>query len=828
MHAEDSTASFGYWIRRQRQALDLTQAELARRVGCATVTISKLERDERRPSRQIAELLAEKLAVADDQRTRFLAAALGERSVDGLPLASQPVGPPSDDPSAASHLPSTSAPAIQRTNDENTLLTLLADPVIRLITLVGPGGVGKTHLSLRVAEKAVGSFRDGVVFVPLDAVRNPAMVLTALAGSLGVMESRGQSLRDSLLAALEYRRRLLVLDNFEQVVEAAELVAAILQRSPHLKILVTSREALHLKGEQLYPLHPLELPPVNSSVGDLYHSQAVQLFGLRAQAAQPDFVLDDTTAPTVAAICTAVDGLPLAIELAAARLSLFSLTSLLQELNADERSPLRILRTNLRDAPQRHRSLIDTVAWSYDLLTDDEQRLFRRLAVFVGSFSLDAAQTVAGENADILESVHSLVSKSLLVVRSQEDGSRRFAYLQTIRDVALKLLAQSGEEAATRLAHARWYAALAVVAEEKIHSHAQIYWLDRLSTEADNIHAAIGWSIDNDEHELALTFGESLLWFWWIRNLLGIGNYWMKRLLPLLQPSVPLARQAKLYYCAGMIGQLQGEYVEAMPLYETGLAQAQESGSFRVESTIRSQMGWVRTWQRSFDIALSHFEEAIRISEFYNFRWELGSALSLYSNYLARIGRFEEAVHQARRAYDIHQKDGSHWGMSWALIQIAHPLVFLDRIPEARLYTLESRRQSELIKDKLAIGWSLSSLGRIAFLQKEYDEARRAWLEMLELRWERGDIHGVVAGIASVAQVEIQCHRFAQAVALTRVVQKEGARMGAANAGTEWMQPEEIFAAARAALSPEEFATAWAEGEVRSLADVVEELLHPD
>ncbi len=550
MSTTDTTASFGYWLRRQRQALDLTQADLARRVGCATVTVSKMERDERRPSRQMAELLAEHLAVPEEQQVRFLDAALGERAVDVLPLTSQPVAAPeATHPAFQPPLPSSLAPSIPRTGDEERLLTLLENPAIRLVTLTGPGGVGKTHLSLRMAERAADGFRDGAVFVALDATRNPEQVLTTLAGTLGIRESAGQGLRESLLAALSLRRQLLILDNFEQVLDAAELVSALIQNSPHLKILVTSRERLGLSGEQLYPLKPLALPSEESPLNVLSQNPAVQLFALRARSVQLDFVLDDATAPTVAAICAAVDGLPLAIELAAARLSLFSLPSLLRELTGDEHSPLRLLRSQLRDAPQRHRSLTDAVHWSYELLTDDEQCLFRRLAVFVGSFSLDAAQVIANDGADILEGVHSLVAKSLLAPRPQEDGSTRFAYLQTIRDAALALLDESGEARTIHLAHARWYAALAVESEDKVRSWEQLAWLARLKAEADNIHAAIGWSIDSGEYELALTFGESLLWFWWLGNQLGIGNYWVKRLLSLLNPSVPLARQAKGAQC---------------------------------------------------------------------------------------------------------------------------------------------------------------------------------------------------------------------------------------------------------------------------------------
>lgn len=829
MPTTDPTASFGYWMRRRRQALDLTQAELARRVGCATVTVSKMERDERRPSRQMAELLAGHLAVPAEQRERFLAAALGERAVDALPLSNQPAETPASAPPPADppQLPTSLAPSISRNADESGLLALLENPAIRLVTITGPGGVGKTHLSLRVAEQAVEKFRDGAVFVALDATRNPEQVLTTIASTLGVREAAGQGLRESLLTALSLRRQLLLLDNFEQVLDAAELVSELAQGCPHLKILVTSRERLGLSGEQLYPLKPLALPPGDSPLTVLSRNQAVQLFALRAQAVQPDFVLDDITAPTVAAICAAVDGLPLAIELAAARLALFSLPSLLRELTGDDHSPLRLLRSRLRDAPLRHRSLIDAIQWSYDLLTGNEQRLFRRLAVFVGSFSLNAAQAIAGDGADSLEGVASLVAKSLLAPRPQADGSTRYAYLQTIRDVALALLEESGESHAIHLAHARWYAALAVESEEKIRSREQLAWLERMKAGSDNLHAAIGWCIDNGERDLALTFGESLLWFWWLGNQLGIGNYWMKRLLSLLDPSIPPQRQAKVRFCAGLVGQLQGEYVEAVGHYERAIAQAEEGGSPVVAAYSRHHLAWVLTWQGRFPEALSLYAAAIATLEEQQQTWELALALTNLGVCHQRMAEVEKSIHVIRRSVEEFRKSGDRFGISWALSRLAVGLTRSGQIAEARIYAEEGLVHSRGLGDRLAIANILTSLSGIAMAEANFDEFRRLWLEILTLRWPLGDLHGAVSCLGNLAQGELYLKRFVPAVMLTATTLRETKRMGGNSPSSEWMQPDEIISAARAALSPEEFAAAWAEGEARSLADVVEELLHP-
>lgn len=828
MPTTDPTASFGYWMRRRRQALDLTQAELARRVGCATVTVSKMERDERRPSRQMAELLAGHLAVPAEQRERFLAAALGERAVDALPLSNQPAETPASAPPPADppQLPTSLAPSISRNADESGLLALLENPAIRLVTITGPGGVGKTHLSLRVAEQAVEKFRDGAVFVALDATRNPEQVLTTIASTLGVRESAGQGLQESLLAALSHRRQLLVLDNFEQVLDAAELVNALVRACPHLKILVTSRERLGLSGEQLYPLKPLALPTNDGAVA-LSQNPAVQLFVLRARSVQPDFMLDDTTGPTVAAICAAVDGLPLAIELAAARLALFSLPSLLRELTGDDHSPLRLLRSRLRDAPLRHRSLIDAIQWSYDLLTGNEQRLFRRLAVFVGSFSLNAAQAIAGDGADSLEGVASLVAKNLLAPRPQADGSTRYAYLQTIRDAALALLEERGESHAIHLAHARWYAALAVESEEKIRSREQLAWLERMKAGSDNLHAAIGWCIDNGERDLALTFGESLLWFWWLGNQLGIGNYWMKRLLSLLDPSIPPQRQAKVRFCAGLVGQLQGEYVEAVGHYERAIAQAEEGGSPVVAAYSRHQLAWVLAWQRQFPKSLALFEATIATLEEHNQPWELALALTNLGVCYQWMAEVDTSIQNIRRGIEKFRGIGDRFGISWALSQLAIGLTRKGELIEAQVHAEESLLHSRLMADKLQIANSLSPLSGLALAYRNFDEFRRILFEILALKWPLGDLHGAVSCLGNLAQGELYLKRFVPAVMLTATTLRETKRMGGSSPSSEWMQPDEIISAARAALSPEEFAAAWAEGEARSLADVVEELLHP-
>src|SRR5918994_3389242 len=467
-------SDFGGLLRRYRVAEGLTQEELAERAGVSTRGVSDLERGAHvLPRKDTLQLLLDALALAPADRATLVAAA--RRPVTTRARRESDDRPPG--------LPVPLTPLIGRDHAIEAVAALLAQPTIRLLPLTGPGGTGKTRLALAVAEQVAPAFPDGVVFVSLAPVADPALVAPTIAERLGARERADQTLRDALVTHLAGKRLLLVLDNFEHVLPAAPLVAELLGACPALRVLTTSRAALHLSGEHLYSVPPLALPDAGRlpPLEELGQTAAVRLFVDRARAVKSDFTLSEANIPAVVEIVHRLDGLPLALELVAARARALSPAALSVRLH--RRFPL--LTGGAPDLPERQRTLRDTIAWSYDLLRPSEQALFRRLGVFAGGFTLEAAEAVADLNAsfDVLEGMTSLLDTSLLQ-RDEQDAEPRYTMLATIREFALERLTESGEESTTRDRHAGFFLALVERGDPEAGDPA---WLDILEREHDNL-----------------------------------------------------------------------------------------------------------------------------------------------------------------------------------------------------------------------------------------------------------------------------------------------------------------------------------------------------
>jgi len=414
----------------------------------------------------------------------------------------------------------------------------------RLVTLTGAGGCGKTRLALEVAHRQRDRFEDGVGLVPLATLGDPSFVAPAVGRALGLPEAPGRSHREAVALALRDRELLLVLDNFEHLLDAAPLVAEWLMACPGLTVLVTSRERLRLQGEQLYPVPPLSLAvplpqranggtatrlptpltPVASPASPV--PEAVQLFVDRARAVQPGFALVERSAPAVAEICRRLDGLPLAIELVAAQVSLLPPATMLARL---DRRP-QLVAVGPRDLPARQRTLRDTIAWSHDLLSEDERKLFRWLAVFAGGWTLEAATAVCG--FPVLDGLASLADKSLVFRLAPSADEPRYGMLETIRDYIIERLAEHGEEAAARRAHADYFLGLAEHAAPELEGPEQAAGLDRLEEERANLGAVARWAIGREDGEMMLRLSAALWRFWWARNSGEESRAWWPRAGP--------------------------------------------------------------------------------------------------------------------------------------------------------------------------------------------------------------------------------------------------------------------------------------------------------
>ena len=530
------SAQLASLVRHYRLAAGLSQEDLAERTGLSVRTISDFERGLRvAPRLESIRMLADGLGLADSERALLIAAARPE-------LTMHPPGRSNDELSFLGkpfvEIPNAPGALIGREREVADLISMLSIGTSRLITLTGPGGVGKTRLALAVARDVAPAFSGGVVFVALAPVRDPSLVLSTIARALGVQETGDQPLVERVCGFLANRAALLVLDNMEQVMEAATDVAALLAAAPELRVLVTSRGPLRLSGEHLFPVPALSLPaPAGlQTLQEVAASEAVALFIDRAQMVQPGFSLTQANAPAIMEICHRLDGLPLAIELAAARIPLLPPATLLARM--ERRLPL--LTGGARDLPARLQTMRAAIAWSYDLLSPEEQTVFRRLSVFAGGFTLEAAEWVMAEGGEgvvdrapstaHLDRIAALVERGLVWQTEQSDGDARFGLLETIREFGLECLEASGEEESVRRTHAAWYLALAEDFDPVGHA-VTASSLDRLERELPNFRVALAWTEQAEDTVLGLRLAQSLSLLWHVRSHRAEGRGWLERAL---------------------------------------------------------------------------------------------------------------------------------------------------------------------------------------------------------------------------------------------------------------------------------------------------------
>jgi predicted ATPase/transcriptional regulator with XRE-family HTH domain len=770
----DTPASFGRWLKLRRRILDLTQDQLARQVGCSIVTIRKLESDERRPSRQIAERLAECLRIAPQERASFISLARAEPYHDES-LASAPDPMPSPTPQRPrSNLPAPLTRLIGRKQDVAALRSALLRADTRLLTLSGPPGIGKTRLAVQVATELRDAFADGAFFVDLAATRDHELVITAIAQALGIREIGGRPLAESLQDYLHDKRVLLLLDNFEQVVDAAALIVGLLEGCSGLKALITSRVTLRVRGEHVVPLAPLLLPDLERSlaVRTLAQSPAVALFVERAQAVQPAFALTPTNAPLVAALCAHLEGLPLAIELVAMRVKLQPLNVLLAGI--DQR--LALLTDGPRDLPLRHQTLRAALAGSYELLEPPAQALFRRLGVFVGGATPETIEAVctaaAGTDQEpapqplpavpqsLMPILSALVEHSLIVSRAPSGDAPRFIMLETIREYALELLVEFGEASAVRQAHAAAFLDLAERAEPELRGQNQVAWLDHLEAELPNLRAALEWALQMHDRERALRLGRALWWFWYVRGYSSEGCRWLDRVLDAALPLLDAATSkhaigpqltatiATALLAVGHLALFQGDFVAARERLGASVAIWRELAVLvreerQVQQGLAAALNFLfLTLQFAGDIAAG---EPIR-TEYQTLSARLDDplvqAMLLFNvgrGALLQEGKYMQARTLLEQSLVLFRGLGDLWYIAQVVIDLGLVAVYQEDYGAARAWYEEGLALARALKDRSLIATALNNLGEVARCQDDDERAAVLYAESLQLHQDLGN-----------------------------------------------------------------------------------------
>ncbi len=632
--------------------------------------------------------------------------------------------------SPAFDLPYPLTPFLGREQEISEVVAQLSRPEVRLLTLTGPGGAGKTRLALRVAEELAASFSDGVAFVPLASVADADLVSLAIARTFDVRDGGDQPLGERLASVLHGRRLLLVLDNFEHLLPAGGFVANLLAACRRLTVLVTSRTTLRLSGEHAYPVPPMTLPGLVgvATAASAGRAEAVQLFVARASAATPKFTLSDENASAVAEICRRLDGLPLAIELAAARVGHLTETALLARLEL--RLPL--LTGGPRDAPARQRAMRNAIAWSHDLLSPEERALFRRLSVFVGGFTLEAAEAVgrgAGEpTTDVLDAISSLIDASLLRKVDQVNGAGgpRFGMLETIREYGLERLVASEEDAPARDAHAAYNLAYVERIEGDLYGgRGLVRLLGALEVEHPNLRAALSHLMDTESTEASLRLAGALAPFWLFHSHRGEGRDWLTRALALARGGCPVPPRARVVGGAAVLAFTQGNYERAAELAEEGLALRQEMGDNWGVATALNLLGAVERGRGEYDQAARRFEAALALfEETGDLGWialargNLGILAFWRGDIEHAAALLEEAVALYRQAGDLYA-----YGTAAALSDLA--LVSCDQGDHARaaaLFAESLMRWREVGTKEGLADW----LARVAVLATERGQFAQA------------------------------------------------------------------------------------------------------
>jgi len=730
----------------------------------------------------------------------------------------------------SSNLPVSRTGFVGREKELGAAQDLLMRQDVRLLTITGPGGIGKTRLAVEAANALSARFSGGVHFVPLSPLSDPDLIASVIVQTLGIRETRGQTSLEILRRNLQdslHAPTLFVLDNFEHLIQAAPIVAELLAMAPHLKILVTSRSALHVYGEHEFPVPPLALPDARSapSLETLSQSPAVALFVQRAVAAKPDFELNRENATVISEICARLDGLPLAIELAAARIKVLSPSSMLTRLA----SRLQLLTGGARDLPRRQQTLRAAMDWSHDLLNAAEQKLFRRLSVFVGGCDLEGVEAVCDTKGDLdldlLDGMAAMVDRSLVQQVDHANGESRFVMLETIREYALEKLHASEEQSLTKRSHAAY---CLVLSEEETAEQGSTKWLERFGLEHDNFRAALDWLTETGDAEWGLRLGTALFRFWEIREFLAEGRERLGRLLKLPGAAGPTKARARALFAAGVLAGEQGDYASADRHIRESENIARQVGD---KTGVAVSLNALAVFARDHgDLALAHtlFEESLALWRESGDQAAIARALSNLANVLKLRRDHERARALYVECFTIFCGLGDRTGVAWSLNYQGDVSRDQGDSEVARVLYQQALVIFRELNDRWGIAGTLADLGSLAREQRDRPTAHALYRESItifqELQHKRG-IARLLECFACSAAAESQASRALRLAGAAAALRQN---IGAPLTPAEQTKLEVSLEPARQAVSNTAGATAWLEGWALPAEKAIAEVLLPE
>ncbi len=781
--------TFGDLLKHLRRQAGLTQRELSIAVGYSDTQISRMEQNQRVPD--AATLTARFVPALHLEREPQWVARLLELAVDAHrddgPASTADVSVP---PVPRHNLPLQLTSFIGREKEIAEVQRLLMTN--RLTTLTGAGGSGKTRLSLEVARALLDIFPDGVWFIELAPLANPELVPQTVATSLGLREEASRSITATLTGYLQAKTALLLLDNCEHLVQAcAQLAETLLRACPNLYLLATSREALGVPGEVAFPIPTLSTPNVLRdplpSIEPLTKYDSVRLFIERAQTALPEFTLTTDNAPAIAQVCHRLGGIPLAIELAAARVKTLRVEQIAARL--DDR--FRLLTGGSRTALPRHQTLRASIDWSYALLSGSEQILLRRLSVFAGGWRLEAAEAVCSgdgiESADVLDVLTQLVNKSIAIVKREAGRETRYRLLETIRQYAREKLLEAGEAAVVQARHLDFYLKLAEKAEPKLHGAEQMAWLERLEAEHDNVRAALEWSrVDEASEAKGLHLAGILFWFWHIHNYMSEGRSWLEGALTRSIPSERTLARAQALYATGGLGYKQAaDYPRAQAQLKESITIFREAGAPGRRGLAYALLMWGELNLYHGDIVQSPalFLESVALFRELEDKW--GLALSLHWSGVIKDPTHPDAVSlrwsdaaakaqndsaAARSLYEeslaLFRELGDKWAQTMPLGSLGNMALCQGDHVAGRALFEESLAIQREFGDKLGVGWSLWALGNEVLNQNDYERATTLYNESLAIYQGMEQKQGIAALLGDLAEVARRQGDYKQATTL--------------------------------------------------------------